>query len=415
MRFFGVISSGTRKKFIDVFSGSSINPGSDGSLWNSIRGSFTVALGKVSGSDTNYPIASINLPPDGPAVPPETSATTTISLKGASTGTGSSIWITDSNNWYAVASVQVASTVCDSCANCTSPLTCSGGYNGGGFYASGGTFSTCTNGCNNGFSCNAALSCNPGTITYNTVFYNGYVYNVRNCPGGLNICNTGFNCIGLYNKRFCPGGTNPNTGGCPPGYNGGGTCIGGFQCNAPRTGCSGGYNGGGNYASGGNYAAGGNFASCTNGCNNGFSCNAAPSCNPGTITYNALIYNTRTCPGGINVCNTGYGTAFACNCQPTTYPAYVRFLRSVGGVVSQLTQFLVGSLATSSINSLRLSITGSQITAKPYSDANLVNQVGPDLTYTPTGAAITTEYGIIVVPSIYNQTTEIDEISIEKG
>ena len=72
-------------------------------------------------------------------------------------------------------------------------------------------------------------------------------------------------------------------------------------------------------------------------------------------------------------------------------------------------------MATSSIGSLRLLITGSQITAKPYSDTNLVNQVGPDLTYTPTGASITTEYGIIVVPSIYNQTTQIDEISIEKG
>jgi hypothetical protein len=115
------------------------------------------------------------------------------------------------------------------------------------------------------------------------------------------------------------------------------------------------------------------------------------------------------------VCNTGFycsGGYNSYNCNPvTTYPAYIKIIKSVAGTISQLTSFLV----TTVVNSLKITVSGNTITTKAYSDTNLSTQIGSDLTYTPTGAAVYTEYGIIVIPSGHNQTTEIDEISIERG
>lgn len=403
-----VIPSSVRKKFFDTFNrsntASSLENATDGSLWKAVRGIFTVTTSKAKTTDAanTYPIASINIPPSGPAVSPESSSSVIIDLKGASSGTGASLWVTDSNNWFAVGSTQeelITYQTCNDCLgySCNTALQCAA-FAGGNFSSyNGNTFST--------YNGNTVNNYNGNTVNN----YNG------NTVANYNACNNGFNCTNAYNARnsFCSGGynagtckppgINPNTGGCPPGYNtrnckafsyNAGFCP-AFNCNITPP---------ANY----NAATGADYNAATGVVYNGAT---------GT-TYNAATgttYNVVYCSGGYNVCNTGYscsGGYNSYNCNPvTTYPAYIKILKSVAGTISQLTSFLV----TTVVNSLRITVSGSTITTKAYSDVNLSTQIGSDLIYTPTGAAVYTEYGIIVIPSGFNQTSEIDEISIERG
>jgi hypothetical protein len=65
------------------------------------------------------------------------------------------------------------------------------------------------------------------------------------------------------------------------------------------------------------------------------------------------------------------------------------------------------------IQSLKTITSGTQITVKGYSDTNLTTQVGSDLVYNATGAAVTAEYGIVLTPSGYNGTYTVDSVTIE--
>jgi hypothetical protein len=405
------IPSSVRKKFSDTFnrSNTALNLGnaSDGSIWKVVRGVFTVTTSKAKTTDapSTYPIASIDMPPSGPAAPPASSSPVIIDLKGASSGTGAALWVTDSNNWFAVGSTQeelITYSVCQDCLGyaCNTALQCAG-FSGGNFAGYAG---------NNNATGTYTGNNSTGSYAGNNNQTNSYAGN-NNGTGKYNACNNGFNCTNAYNARnqFCSGGynvrncrppgKNPNTGGCPPGYNVGtcklfsynaGFCP-AFNCNVtpPQN-----YNAGSR-----NYNAG------------------ALNYNAGTQIYNAGFanYNAVYCSGGFNVCNTGFycsGGYNSYNCNPvTTYPAYIKIIKSVAGTISQLTSFLV----TTVVNSLKITVSGNTITTKAYSDTNLSTQIGSDLTYTPTGAAVYTEYGIIVIPSGHNQTTEIDEISIERG
>jgi hypothetical protein len=80
-------------------------------------------------------------------------------------------------------------------------------------------------------------------------------------------------------------------------------------------------------------------------------------------------------------------------------------------VVSQIASTQVGDNAT--INGLKAFISGTTITARAYSDANMTSQVGGDLVYNATGAAVTTEYGLVLTPAAYNQGNSVDDIVIE--
>ena len=64
------------------------------------------------------------------------------------------------------------------------------------------------------------------------------------------------------------------------------------------------------------------------------------------------------------------------------------------------------------VQSMKVKTSGNQITVKAYSDANQVTQIGSDIVYTATGAAIYPRFGITIVPSSYGQTYAIDEVTI---
>jgi hypothetical protein len=123
--------------------------------------------------------------------------------------------------------------------------------------------------------------------------------------------------------------------------------------------------------------------------------------------------NPYTCSGGNFVSgnfvqgNFVAGTPYDCNCQ-TCYPQYIRVIRSAASTVSTLTSWTLAAVA----RSLRIKTTGSQITAQAFSDTNLATQIGSDLVYTPSGAAITGNSGIIVYPSSTSQGSTLGKIQI---
>jgi hypothetical protein len=89
----------------------------------------------------------------------------------------------------------------------------------------------------------------------------------------------------------------------------------------------------------------------------------------------------------------------------TTYNEFLKIRQSVASTVSIITSALIS--ASQSIKSLRVTTSGNQITARAFSDTDLVTQIGSDLVYTATGATVNTKYGIAVSPSAYNQSAII--------
>lgn len=103
-------------------------------------------------------------------------------------------------------------------------------------------------------------------------------------------------------------------------------------------------------------------------------------------------------PGNFVQGNFVAGTPYDCNCT-TCYPQYLRLLQSASNVVSTITSWTLSAVA----KSLRVKTSGSQITAQVFSDTSLATQIGSDLVYTPSGAAITGNSGIVVYPSSTSQ------------
>lgn len=88
----------------------------------------------------------------------------------------------------------------------------------------------------------------------------------------------------------------------------------------------------------------------------------------------------------------------------TTYGVnqYIDIIQSTPSAVSTISSILVST--TQTILSMLVSISGTQITTKAYSDSNLVSQIGSNLVYNATGAVVSTNFGITVSPSQYNQS-----------
>lgn len=89
----------------------------------------------------------------------------------------------------------------------------------------------------------------------------------------------------------------------------------------------------------------------------------------------------------------------------TTYSEYLKLKRSLSNTVSEVSSVLLSN--AQSAKSILVSILGTQITARAYSDSDLVTQIGSDLVFTATGATVTTQYGIGVSPSAYGQSAII--------
>lgn len=92
------VQASVRKRFFDFFERNSTNDdlgiAPDGSRWNSLRGIFTVFLGRATSDDSpsSYPIASIDFPFED----------VDIDVDDINNGSGVALWITDSGNWWGI-------------------------------------------------------------------------------------------------------------------------------------------------------------------------------------------------------------------------------------------------------------------------------------------------------------------------
>lgn len=350
--FFGALSS-TRKKLFDSFDRtdqSGLGASTDGSLWKSIRGSWSISGNSAnSNSDTNYPIAVVDMP----------STDSSVVIKNAQQGNAASIWVTDSGNWFAVGMSQ--GQVDCNCQYATQYVN--GNFqeawyyyagNFAGYYSLSGYYGTYYCVVYNGSSCNNyANTCNAysgGTCSgYNATSCGSYYYYysnvnkkaVTNCSGYV-----GGNCKG-YNATKCSSSTS--------------RCSGSWNVSTCAVSYADSW-----YAEYPYYNAGTNYSSWNN-------------------SYSYTYLSCQTC-----------------------YPQYIRVIQSVANVVSTVAEWTIDSVA----NAFKVKTAGNTVTVTPYSSADATSQIGSDLVYTATGAAVTTSYGIAIIPSTVNQSTAIASVEI---
>ena len=280
------------------------------------------------------------------------SSNVTVSLKGVSQGSTAALWVTDSNQWWGIGIDQT--TVSASALNPTERAITG---------------------------CNCQTCTNPGTVAnYNYVA--AYVYSVG--TGNYNyVCNAASYPVASYNYTC----NVYNTGSCNNASR--------YPCNQFSEGMCNVYS---YYCdrTGNRY------------CNNSMYPIASYSYMCNSAAYPQNYYYVTGANAAYPEGNYNATTYYECNCQ-TCYPQYVRFIQYISGTLTTLSSWIVSTV----INSLKVTTSGSSTTTKIYSDANLVSQIGSDLTYTPTGVTITPNYGIMVKPSSYSQGNTIDEITIE--
>lgn len=186
------VGSSIRKRLLDTFdrvNQSGIGTASDGSIWNALRGSFSISTNKAVGVDSNYPMATQSLP----------FSNVEINLNGAATGSAAALWVTDSGNWWAVGLTQEA-TDCNctyyyntyyyyAASNCIgyTPGNYVGAYNNGNYVPASCTGYYCS--AYSGGQCTGSVC-----VAYNGSNCNNYAYNATNkstrCSGSWN----GSNC-----------------------------------------------------------------------------------------------------------------------------------------------------------------------------------------------------------------------------
>lgn len=207
--FRGALSS-TRKRFIDTFNRanqSGLGTASDGSLWNIVRGSWSISSNAAVGADTNYPMATVNMP----------FSDVQIDVVTTSEGAAAALWVTDANNWWAVGITQEP----ENC-NCTYFYTTTYSYVFSNNCVGQNSGNWNVSNCNAfaGGNCNGFLSACTGG--WNTSNCNNFAFNTANkttrCSGSWNTSNCrgwSSGCSGGFNATFCSGnwnGSNQNAG-----------------------------------------------------------------------------------------------------------------------------------------------------------------------------------------------------------
>jgi len=401
---FAAVAS-VRKSFEDTFNRanqSGLGTASDGTLWTVLSGAWEILTNKARGGSASYPLAVVT-----------TSTTDNIvELRGVTQGATAALWVTNSGEWWGVGIDRVAESCnCQTCSACNAynSSTCSGTSGGNCVQDQCNSWnSTCTGNWNSS-NCNAfTTTCNSGRngqftfANYNCNAFNSNScntwnskncnsWNAVNCSTWARVCtrfNSTKNCAAFTNSCFANNSSNCNSfnSNTCNAWNSrfcnvtGNVIFNSWNaCAAFNTSCSGSFN--------------------TSFCNATFSTCQSASCIAWS-SINCVTYNASNCASE---------SFFSCNCQ-TCYPQYIRVIRSVGSVVSTLTSWAVSSV----IQSFRVSNSGSNLTIQAYSDTDLVNKIGNDLVYTPTGVQATPTFGIMIKPSDYDQGYEIDSIKITR-
>jgi hypothetical protein len=371
--------------------------------WVDIISGWTATTTANASIVTNYPLKVV----------PMSNENTTITIKTTGSGTGASLWVTDSGEWWSVVTQQELCSGCGACTTynaynpCGSGGTCvatggtcvaTGGNcvpSGGNCIGSGGTCvatgGTCVASFVAGFCtfnpCGTSnpVVCNPVYYTTNAGFYTCSMYN----PTGF--CKFGFFTAGTTNGPF--------GGSCS-----GGNCLSTYSCNPDS------YN---PCASTNPY----------NPCGSTNPYNPCSSTNPYNPCASISAYNPCGSTNPYNPCgstNPCVGTGGTCATSANTYPRYLRIFKYITSTFTQVATLTLDSLTNfPALAALKVVVTNSNkaaqtatITASAFSDASMVTKIGNDLIHNATGVKVITNYGIIAVPSSYNQSTTITEINI---
>jgi hypothetical protein len=374
--------------------------------WKVIRSGWsTNSTTAIAADPSTYPISTVQM----------SNVNVTIDLITTSVGTGAALWVTDSGNWFGVVSQQSTIIGGGACASANP-------YNPCGAYS---TYNPCS-----GY--NAYNPCSSySAYTECCGSYNAY----SSCCGNYNsyTCNP-FVCYQYSTYNSCPGYTSDYCGATNP-----------YNCNPTYTYCSGVYNsfnyylcvslgvasqcGGCRYTTGGGNCSGGNCvrtATCKP--PTGGDCiSSSGGCGGGNC--NGCGGNCNGCGGGCvgsgGNCNSSggncLGTGGTCNSYYNTYPRYLKVIRYLSNVLTEVASVTLDSLTSfPALAGIKVIISGGSkgdsqsatITAKAFQDSSLVSQIGGSLVYNPTGVKIVTNYGILASPSNYNQGNTIDQISI---
>ena len=348
----GRIAASVRKIFSDNLQRTSTGMGtsSDGSLWTAVKSSFNVSNGTASpsGSASDYPIAIQDMPYEN----------ANVLVKSPSNGAGIAFWVTDSGNWWAVATEQT-STSC----NCSNYSYCSAtGCTGYGCTSYGCTSESCSGyycynyGCT-GYGCTSSSCSGYSCVAYGCTSSGCIGYGVTGTRCGLYA---GSYCIYYVSSYGCVG-YGCSGYGCTASACSGYSCT-GYGCTS--TGCTG-------------YAC------------SGYSCNG----------YGCTGY------GCTSTGCTSYATGTTCD---TCYPRSIRLLQSAASAVSTISNTVISAAASA----LRLKTSGNQIEVTAYSDTSASTQIDSPITYTATGSTQTKKHGLIVSPATYGQGTTVGDITI---
>jgi hypothetical protein len=161
------------------------------------------------------------------------------------------------------------------------------------------------------------------------------------------------------------------------------------------------------------------------GCTPGGSCgtisqSVSYSCPSGYYGPNFDIFGNPICNDNLNPFNTIPATTSYTRSSAslvagaTTYDTYVSIISSVSGTVNlqSTALFSSGSGSLNPVGSLRVIISGNQITTRAYNGTGLTSQMGSDNIIVVSSPAITaTSVGIIKAPCTYLQGNTIDNFS----
>ena len=427
-----------RKRFIDTFSSRSNTTGSlgkatDGSQWTAINGTLEVVSGKAkattipteASAGSDYPMAVVKMP----------TANNTIKVADTLQGSAAALWVQSSTDWWMVDVESTFNTI---------PGNAVYGAVGSNYGAVGSNYGVV--GSNYGID-----GTNYGVTSYNYTA-TGSNYGVDGTNYGVTGTNYGlvlganystnssyyvFNYVTGYNLNY---GTTKNSS-SNYGRNYGATGT-NYSVYAPANPVNRSYKAITSYGATGynvstTYGTSYNFVSnpiytsyyystvtgyvlvgysyyygATGNNYGGVGNNYGPvGTNYGSTysfpTYGAVGNNYGAVGSNYGSVGTNYGSVgtnygqTSTNATTYAYAQYLKIRQSSASVVSTITSALIS--ATQTISSIAVQVSGNTITAKAYSD-NFVTQIGSDLVHTATGAVVTTQFGISVSPSAYQQS-----------
>jgi len=376
------VPSSVRKRFFDTFNrretSNDLGITESGSRWDAIRGIFRISGRRAFAVSDNseYPIATVTMPYED----------VEISVDQIENGSGVALWVTDSGNWWGLGLEQE-----EIDCNCSVGTECNR-WNQGGLCDRWNVGN-----CRRWNSRNCREEACGAWNANNCTSFNAAVWS----------CTTTYPCVSW--TKFCSRWINFGPESSP-------------FCSSWSTVCA-------------------NYRPTTN-CVQNASSNCRTWSGSNCSRFDCVRWNSRNCnrwnTGSCNkwtieTCNRW--NEFTFNCQ-TCYPQWIRLIQSVNSTVTTVARFLITKTFRSEsspqggltlffqdtflnkvIEGIKVFVKGKDITADLYHENNFLDKVDVEeqIVYTATGAETTASYGILVIPSQYNQNNIIGPIEIKKN